>query len=279
MSVADLEPAGEAADFARQMLEARETMETILEETLESAERGRLKESGRTACGSAADVRHPIARFPESVELQTCPRGLVGVWHTHVTEDELLHPDHSLPDLANVAFGAADISIVVGARTADAVVAAADREAMERAFQDALDVGPEVGSTEDVVVALQEGLVEDPQAARSRVREALGPLQHRADTGFDSIAARVRTEPEVPQLTMATIPCGSHRHHRGGHGRPATGAVTRAPERLRQQARACGTAARQGVEGSGISIRELVIGQTLGTIVGTLTSRIVFGGG
>lgn len=181
--VGTLERDPAADDLLAAMLEARDTMATIVTETIEAH-----KESGRTVCGQGGKLRGPLARFPSAVELNAqCPLKTSGAWHTHT--HQLRSPDQSLPDMANVVFRNLDASVVVGVETSDTMVAAADRDAMVERFQDAL--GLEVSSTREVVDALQAGLIPDPPAARRRARSRLGPLIGRASTSFPDLAGQV----------------------------------------------------------------------------------------
>lgn len=187
-------PSREAAGLADTMLSDTETMRTILDETIpaQNSRGERVHESGRTVCGSGdtAKVRGPLARFPTSVELAECPRGVRGgTWHTHVTKSELREPNNSLPDTANVIFGHIDVSIVAGTRNAEAVIAAEDPERAKDAFRNA--VGADVESTEDVVDAIISGRISDPKAARGRVRSKLSGLFERRRTGFGDLDGRL----------------------------------------------------------------------------------------
>lgn len=187
-------PDPEAVDLAEQMREERDVMEAILQETVESARNGALKESGRTVCGGDK-VKAPGARYNKAVQLQACPVGSTGTWHSHATQSELRNPEHSLPDWANVIFHDIDASIVVGTQTLEQVVAAEDRRVMADEFQEAL--GLDVSRTDQVVGALQQGQIPDPPAARERVRDRLSPLVSRHRTDFFDLDDSVQG-PAVP---------------------------------------------------------------------------------
>lgn len=262
----DLAPDPDAAMLADWMIDASNVQETILDETLDSAEANDLRESGRTACGADRRLHPPLRRFPEAVELAGCPvTHSQGVWHTHVSRAELQNPQHSLPDWANVVFAGVDASMVVGTQSAEVVTTAYNPNAMVAAFQNAL--GLEVESTADVVRAREDGRIPNPSKARERVRSALAPLVERVPTGFDTIDARLAAlQGGIP---ARGIICDSISRTHQTTGGP-----------LHDRAKACrdGLApiAQQTTEG--ISIRQIAIGQVIGTIVGTLTAKLVFDG-
>lgn len=293
-----LVPPENIVQLSHNMADADETMRTILEETLESGERvGDLTESGRTACGDTTSLREPFQRFPESVELQSCPRGLVGVWHSHTRPNEMLAPEHSLPDLANVAFGVVDVSVVAGAESAEVVVGAENRTDMADTFRSVL--GLEVRTTEEVVDAIHTGLIQDPPAARQRIRTHWEQLVFREQTGYDDLAHAIRdlelpAEPEtVPGVTAACPMHTTEQTHdgqeaaaaaqqlgeRGADPREAPGGIqvrrTTAPQRLRDQARSGGDLLHE-LTGD-LTIREQVIGSAIGIVAGRVVERALFG--
>lgn len=282
MAVA-LSPDPEARELAEIMVgpEAEEVHRNILAETLESAEGdGPILESGRTVCGDLSDVHESINRFQTAVDLPGCPvTDRIGIWHTHVTPDELRSPTHSLPDIANVALGLVDASVVVGAETSHVIVGAEDRAAMKAAFQDA--VGVTVEQPADVVHAMERGDIENPQAAASAATSALGPLTDRPDTAYPALAQRIRSL-EAPAIA-ASAPGGCAVHHHVQPDPPDAGdghASTAAPrgctcfrERAQVLARASEAAAPAGVD-----VGEIVVGQTVGLIVGRVVERAIFGG-
>lgn len=193
--------APEADRLAETMAQQTGVMREILEETIpdSDADDVTVHESGRTVCGDASNVRGPLARFPSSIELAQCPRGVTGgTWHTHVTKRELRNPSNSLPDAANVIFGDIDVSAVVGTQSMEMVISATDPGAAADAFSDA--IGADVASTEDVIDAVIGQKIRDPADARQRVRRRLPGLFERRNTGFRDIDAT---------LSKASIPASS----------------------------------------------------------------------
>lgn len=179
--MARIVPAEDSKVLAGHMLEAAEVNQTILEETIDSAVTGDIRESGRTACGGLDDVRPPHLRMPTAVELASCPVwDMMGFWHTHVTRDQFRNPEHSLPDISNVLFEGAGASIVTGVETSQILYAPEEPEAAREVFRDVL--GLEIDSTQDVKVAITEGMVPNPSGARSRLFRQLSPLVERRPT-------------------------------------------------------------------------------------------------
>lgn len=266
-SRAVLKPSSEAQRLAQQMVVAHDTMRDILDETLTSAEEGNLLESGRTVCGDETEIRGPVARYPLSVELATCPVGASGVWHTHATPSQLKNPENSLPDIANAVFGTVDVHIVVGTESAEVFMAADERKSAQDAYRNA--VGEEVASTAQVVAALQAGRIPDPAEARIRVREALAPLVKRVPTGYEDLTARVPAQatplfsPEGPDVNPQFPTLAAAR------------ADTYSPDvgRMREQSRATADAFRVIVDKYGI--KEDAISNATGIIVGSLISRLL----
>lgn len=200
-----------ARALADHMLAMDDVMATILDETIPSESGAEVTESGRTLCGRGTDIHGPLARFPTAVELASCPVGTRGgTWHTHVTQDQLRNPTNSLPDTANVIFDEVDVSVVVGTQSADAVVAAADREATRAAFRDAL--GADVRSTDEVVDAIISGRVSDPPAARRRVRSRLSPLFDQHRTNFSGLDRRIGSS-GIPAHSVTSFEVVDARHH------------------------------------------------------------------
>lgn len=225
-------------ELADQMLAMDDVMAEILDETIPSGKGEQVTESGRTYC-SQSGLHGPLARFPTSVELATCPRGVNGgTWHTHVTKEQLRNPANSLPDTANVIFGEVDVSIVVGTRGAEAVMGAEDPEAARRTFQDA--IGTEVQTPGDVVDAVISREIERPSAARDRVRRDLGGLFSSRRVSFPDLDSRLETSGiganmsvsfemvEAQQYAMIT---NRHPGH-GGHPHPV-----REPRAMKQYVR------------------------------------------
>lgn len=273
-----VEPAAAATTLAEQLLGAEDVSVTVLEETIDSAHAGQITESGRTACGSPRDVRPPVDRFPTSVSLAECPVGMVGIWHTHPTTRGLKNPEHSLPDWANVIFGHADASVVVGAETSEVVVAPANREAAIFEFQNA--IGAAVQDTADVVAAVRGGQIPSPTAARRRVRRQLAPLVSRHDTAYPSLLSSIEAlsipaqAPAEAAAAGEAVACGCYAtgHDHGHDPAPPRPRATA----LQERAKSCTPIG--GYQPAGVDIRGIAIGTVVGNIVGTLTDRILFGG-
>lgn len=195
---ADLEPSDKADGVLGLMLDREDIQRTILEETLASERNGQILESGRTLCSSPSDIKGPLERFPRAVDLQRCPiTGMGGAWHTHVTPHQLLNPDNSLPDIGSVIFGQLDVIGVVGAESAEYVIASDDSDAMIREFRDA--VGADIDSPGELVAAVQSGRV-NPQTANRRVRQRMSGMFVREPTGFSDLVERIK---ERHQTTTA----------------------------------------------------------------------------
>lgn len=185
-----LTPDPDANALAMQMLRNTDTLRAVLEETLASAQNGVLKESGRTVCPRLQDrIMGPLSRFPRSVSLEQCPRGQAGLIHTHVTPDELLTPEHSIPDMANTAFHNVSASIIVGTQTSDVLVAPRNKALMQQAFHDVL--GHRVGSTREVIQTMRRGDI-NPVQTRRELRDELSGLFRTEDTAFPGLTAEVR---------------------------------------------------------------------------------------
>lgn len=203
MSVGMTRADPEAQRLAERMIRSEATMANILDETVSGT--GPVKESGRTACGGLVNVTGPLKRFSQSVELESCPRARSGTWHSHVTEEQLRNPEHSLPDMANVVFGNVDASIVVGAETSDVFVAAEDRQAMVEDFQNVL--GLKVESTKDVVDAQTDGPITDSPSVRSRARQQFAPLFQTYRTEFKEIQQQL-SDLDQTETVSASAPAG-----------------------------------------------------------------------
>jgi hypothetical protein len=186
------------------MIQRDDVMRTIIQETLESGRQDQLTESGRTVCGTARRPLPPILRRFAQVTLPTCPARVGGTWHTHITREQLLRPENSLPDWANVAFGVVDVSIVVGAETSKVVVGSQDRSMMVNELRQVL--GTQVESVEDVVEAILDGQVQDPTSARARLRSQLHPLVFEVDTGFPELAAEIQRTDVLATLAEIASP-------------------------------------------------------------------------
>lgn len=202
-SMGRLSPAENAVELVSHMLDAADVNQTVLEETLSSALDGRIRESGRTACGSVGNIRLPLGRFSSSVELSACPvTDETGVWHTHVTRQQFLNPEHSLPDVANVLFEPVSASVIVGAETSHVMMAPADRESARETFRDTL--GLSVVSPHDVVKAIQARRIPNPGDARSRVFGRLSALFERRQTSLTDRAVIMDNIHAVPPM-MSSI--------------------------------------------------------------------------
>lgn len=203
MRARSIAPNPRAKELSRDMVRMEDVMKTILEETIPDGDGVKVHESGRTICGPSQSLHGPLARFPSSVELAECPRGVRGgTWHTHVTKDELRNPHNSLPDTANVIFGNIDVSAVVGTQSVETAIAPDDREAGVREFQDAL--GADVQSTDDVVNSIISGKLSDPSDARDRVRDRMGSLFDRHRVNFTDLDAQVNTS-GIPASSPTSI--------------------------------------------------------------------------
>lgn len=212
-----LRPNAEAIELGRHMLQADPVMRAIIEETIQSARSNQLMEAGRTACGSLDDLRQPHNRFPMAVELQECPvTDATGIWHTHVTQNQLRHPHHSLPDVANVALSNVDASVVAGTRSAELIVVSEDRGVMAERFRDAL--GLNVETPDQVAMAVLSGDIPRPQDAYVRVSETFDSLINTRRTGYSDLDSQldiIPTEQDVAK-TAARAPvgigCSAHAH-------------------------------------------------------------------
>jgi len=186
-----LSPSPKAEGVLGLMIERRDIQRSILEETLKSEQNGQILESGRTLCSSQSEIKGPISRFPRAVDLQRCPiSGGGGAWHTHVTPDQLLNPENSLPDIGAVVFGQLDVIAVVGAESAEYVMSTGDSDEMAEEFRDA--IGADVTEQGELVSAVETGRV-NPMTARDRVRQRMGGMFTREDTGFSDLVETIRT--------------------------------------------------------------------------------------
>jgi hypothetical protein len=188
----NLTPDPEAQNLAQQMLAAHGVQETVLTETIESAEEGRVRESGRTVCSPEDDPIHPRGRYRTSVSLASCPRNRGGTFHSHVTQDQLRNPENSLPDMANIVYGNADVSVVVGTRGSEAFYRAEDEKAMRTAFEEA--VGGSFNSADGLVQEILSGTINPPEA-RDRVQSRLSPLFSAGGARFPELDERVASAP------------------------------------------------------------------------------------
>lgn len=266
-----LQPSQFAESLFDLMRDSERVQREILAETLISRDNGNILESGRTVCNSPRQVRGPLGRFPTAVELQTCPIGGGGAWHTHVTTDQLANPHNSLPDMAYVALGSLDVMGVVGTESAEYMLAAADRDAMEAEFADA--IGEDVRTPPDVVEALETGRI-PPRAARDRVRKRLSGLFREVETELTDIPTEelsplpepVREGP-YEQMELAMVPDDVPYHRLMA----TPGGVGMATSNLASQLEAFISEDLPG------DVAGTLVGTTVGTITGKLVERLVFG--
>lgn len=257
-----LRPDPRAADLRDQMLANDSVQQTIIRETLEQAEAGQIKESGRTICPNQGDIMGPLARYQTAVDLQSCPLERGGIWHTHVTPDEIRRPKNSVPDIANVVYGYMDVCVVSGTDTAEAVVAADDRDQMVSAFESAFDV--DVSSPEDVTHAIEMGYTNLP-AARREVRSALSPVIETRRTGYGSLrsrAGRVNPEPVLASMPAHEQACAQFSRNRA---RDSMGTASFEVNRVFEDA----------ADGAGRLMPFDVNAVVLSTVVGTVVGEVV----
>lgn len=256
-----LNPDPESLQLAERMGSDDEVMMTIIAETLDSAKSGTIKEAGRTKCPGNGSVKGPLGRYPRSIDLAACPVSRGGTWHTHVTSSELTSPVNSLPDMANVVYGLTDVSIVAGVDTADVVVASGNRESMQMEFENA--IGESVSGPRELYQVIKQRRI-NPTTARQRARKALDPLIFTVNTGYNSLKGEIGT---IPQSNWAApIMSGPNEAFAGQHA-PAMWQ----PDSMDEAA----TKAEELISSTNLS--GLVISTAVGTVVGTLVERIVFG--
>lgn len=267
-----LEPSETAERVVEMMIEERGVQRQILEETLAADREGEILESGRTLCTQPGSIRGPVRRFPMSVDLQRCPVGASGAWHTHVTPDELLRPHNSLPDTASVVFGQMDVIGVVGAETAEYMMAAEDEEAMRAEFRDA--VGLEVDSIEGLVEAVDAGRV-DFAAARGRLRQRMPRLFRSDTTGFADLSNQItaRDDPvlaSAPEYEAVELMMLS--------GAPDYAEEMATPGGCARQSARLAEAAEQSLSSKlPVDVTETAVGAAIGTVVGRVVENAVFG--
>jgi hypothetical protein len=268
-------PDGDAEDLARRMMGNDDVQREILSETLDSAANGQIKESGRTVCGGGSSIKGPLGRYPTSVELDSCPRGRGGTWHTHVTPDEIRSPQNSLPDMANVIYGYLDASVVVGTDTSEAFIRSANPEAAKAAFEESIGAG--VSGAGDVTNAVMSGDV-NPTAARRRVRSNLSPLFIERPNGYSDMGSR------VPDRVNLAAPDGlelreAKMYHPDFSGGP-TGRVSSVQQMndTMDEAGKKAIAAASGIDEESPlgNLRNLAISSAVGTVVGEFVTRTLF---
>lgn len=277
--VRSLQPAEEAERMAEFLLEEDGVREQILSETIESAASGRIRESGRTVCGSGDVVLPPHLRFPKAVELQRCPvgAGRAGIIHSHVTRPELMNPQHSIPDTSNVILvGNVAASMVVGLETSEILLAPDDPEAAKTSLERALGVPAD--SPEEVQAAIDRGQIESFQAVRRRLKRELSGLFREYDTPEPELKARldeiVEPSSDAPGTRRAALPTGGPAvacaPARWLEQTSHTSADTTAGQLRRRQSR-CAAGLRQSA--SELDFRQRVADQVVGTIIGLGVTR------
>jgi len=295
MSSTPLSPTDTVSEAARRAA-ASPAGRTIVEETLNAGiETGELTESGRTWCSSDGDgeYRDPIQRLPAAIDLSGCPPDdLVVTWHTHTTEQQLRNPEHSLPDIANVAFGRVDVSVIPGVESDHILVGAADREEMAAQFQNAL--GVEVAEPGDVTDAIESGTIFNAPSLRDRTFDVFDGLIQRAPTGrsdlepivddlFDPDTESVTAEPCDGLHTIESDPeiPGGDRVAEGERSTPQPCTQQSLPGQLR----AAGMMRqRSRIVASGLvpaldkyDIEATFVGTTVGMLTSRLLERAIFG--
>lgn len=289
--LAPTDTVAEAAEYAANSPVGR----TIIEETLnEGIETGELTESGRTWCSGdeKGTYRDPLQRLPAAIDLSGCPPGdLVVTWHTHTTEQQLRNPEHSLPDIANVAFGRVDVSVVPGIESDHILVGAADRDEMAAQFQNALGVEAEQPS--DVTDAIENGTIFNAPSLRDRTFEVFDGLTQRIATDRSDLQpiADDLFDPDTQSMTaepcdgLHTIECDPNKPG-GDRVRPdETADPQPQPQPTVTELRATGVMRRESrIATAGIAaalneyeIKSTVVGTAVGMFTSRLLERAVFG--
>lgn len=261
MNAAAVSPDPQAQELSEQMVANDETMRTIIEETITSAQNGAIKEAGRTVCPGSGSIKGPLGRFRRSIDLASCPVSRGGTYHTHVSPRELREPVNSLPDMANVVYGLIDVSVVAGTRSADVITAAEDQVAMVNVFENA--IGERFGGPRELFRAIKDGRVM-PSTARQRAREALAPLVSTAQTGYDDLEAEIET---VPAKNWAPPAMSGRGEAFAGQAAPAYFA----PDSVDA------AASKMDDVVEGFDLSGLVISTTVGTLVGGAIERLIWG--
>ncbi len=254
-------PDPSALGLAESMVARDDIMRDIIEETIESAESGSIKEAGRTKCPDKGSVKGPLERFPRAIDLASCPWERGGAWHTHVTPDEIRDPVNSLPDMANVVYGLLDVSVVAGSHSADVVVAGEDHEAMVDAFENS--IGMSFDDTTELTNAIDDGRL-DPAPARERAREALSPLVFVHETGYDEFQTRIDD-----------LGWEDWAHPYGSGGKEAYSGNAHAPKPFGDES------ILQAANGNGAmftreEVASIAFSTAVGTVVGGIVDRILF---
>lgn len=262
-----VEPDPDAVALADEMIGSDEIMRTILSETIEATNGGDPRESGRTYCEAWGSILPPTRSGPTSIDLQTCVSGDVGVWHTHPGYDGLTEPINSLPDMANAVFGHVDASVVPGVKTADVVVAPADREKAVAEFQRA--VGADVRSAVEVRQAIEDGRI-DPVRARGRARKILSGLIRTEKTGYRDLTdgAEIPGPGDAISGSQAVCACSTHEEM----------APPTYPSECIQEADAefdlAAASVAQRIDN--LEIGSIAISAAVGNVVGEMVNRVLF---
>lgn len=251
-----------ATELATTMLEQEGVMRAIIEETIGSAIEGNIREAGRTLCPTNNQIKGPLNRFPRAIDLAACPTNKGGTWHTHVTPREIKRPVNSLPDMSNVIFGLTDVSVVAGTEHADVIVSPQNHDQAAEVFRNA--IGAEVFRPADLSDAIEGGRIV-PTPARQRAREQLSELVFQVDTGFSDLTEAAAAVP--PTNWAAPHGSGMDESFSGNQ----EGATAFAPDSFQVASDAADDVL------SGTQIRDEVVSTAIGTIIGGIVSRVVFG--
>lgn len=262
-----VEPNPNAVALADEMMGRDDIMRTILSETIEAAENGTPREAGRTYCEAWGSILRPTDTGTNSINLQTCVSGAVGVWHTHPGAEGLTQPINSLPDMANAVFGHVDASVVPGVETADIIVAPADPAAAQEEFRRA--IGADVQSALDVRDAITARRI-DPVQSRRRAREVLSGLIVTADTGYTDLGApqTVAAGPTAAAGSQAVCACSTE------ESKPAP----TYPAACLEDANSEFDLAAENVEEriDNLNIGSIAISAAVGNVVGEVVNRVLF---
>lgn len=262
-----IEPDPGAVALANVMLAQDDTQREILSETIEAANSGNPRESGRTYCAALGSTHGPIESSARSIDLRTCVVGRGGIWHTHPGDRGLSTPINSLPDMANVVFGDVDASIVPGTDTADVIVAPEDRKIAQAELRRA--IGADVQSPGDVRDVIMSANV-DPVEARERARAALSGLLFTADTGYTDLSASAPVSPRGHAATSSQAVCACTTHSGSDQPESASECLQRVDDQFE--------AAAEEIEkkANGMNISGIAISAAVGNVVGEVVNRVLF---
>lgn len=266
-------PADPDADsLAEMMLADDDVMRTIIDETLQSAKHGQIKESGRTIC-NGRQIHGPEARHPTSVSLYACPMDRGGSWHTHVTVEEIRNPNNSLTDVANVVFGNVDVISVAGTQSAEAAVRAADVESAQEDFRRA--VGADVRSAADTSDAVRSRETNDPIEAATAFREMRPDLFRSAQTGYGDLDGMVGQY--VPDTIQPSAP-SYDAVEAAMHARQERSSIWREFTAIEREAEEPAGRVAGAVEQSiPADVKTVAVSNALGVFFGGLASRAIWG--